>query len=64
MFGGGGVVSEFGQDAGNIKFIAQNEERLTYTFGSRPNRKFFNFTVSPCIFYIDLICTNVYTCMY
>ena len=25
---------------------------------------FFNFTVSPCIFYIDLICTNVCTCIY
>ena len=23
-----------------------------------------NFTVSPCIFYIDLICTNVCTCIY
>ena len=25
---------------------------------------FFFFTVSPCIFYIDLICTNVCTCIY
>ena len=23
-----------------------------------------DFTVSPCIFYIDLICTNVCTCIY
>ena len=31
-----------------------------------PSGKYWdiNFTVSPCIFYIDLICTNVCTCIY
>jgi len=38
--------------------------RPRHTWKDTLQMSIFTFTVSPCIFYIDLICTNVCTCIY
>jgi len=55
---------DFGKFMNPFIAYCYNNNRRETTFGYIQTYFTINFTVSPCIFYIVLICTNVCTCIY